>query len=93
MHAFNPRTRGAKSRWVSGFEASLAYKVSSRTARTVHTEKPFLEKNVNIGDKTERTMGEGEELLKKEKGYWARKGKGGSRDWGEAKRRSQENLY
>jgi hypothetical protein len=29
VHAFNPR------RWISEFEASLVYKVSSRTARTI----------------------------------------------------------
>jgi hypothetical protein len=31
-HAFNPSTREAE-RWISEFEASLVYKVSSRTAR------------------------------------------------------------
>ena len=31
-HAFNPSTRG-RSRWISEFEASLVYKVSSRTAK------------------------------------------------------------
>jgi hypothetical protein len=34
-HAFNPSTRGGRGRWISEFEASLFYKVSSRTARTI----------------------------------------------------------
>jgi hypothetical protein len=33
-----------RGRWISEFEASLIYRVSSRTART-NTEKPCLEKN------------------------------------------------
>jgi hypothetical protein len=33
VHAFNPR------RWISEFEASLVYKVSSRTARTIQTRR------------------------------------------------------
>jgi hypothetical protein len=32
-HAFNPSTGGGRGRWISEFEASLVYKVSSRTAR------------------------------------------------------------
>jgi hypothetical protein len=34
---------GGRGRWISEFEASLAYKVSARTARA--TEIPCLEKN------------------------------------------------
>jgi hypothetical protein len=34
-HTFNPRTRGGRGRWISGSEANLAYKVSSKTARTI----------------------------------------------------------
>jgi hypothetical protein len=33
---------GGRSRWISEFEASLVYRVSSRTARA--TEKPYLGK-------------------------------------------------
>ena len=33
---------GGRSRWISEFETSLVYRVSSRTARA--TEKPCLEK-------------------------------------------------
>ena len=33
-HAFNPSTWEAEERWISEFEASLDYRVSSRTART-----------------------------------------------------------
>jgi hypothetical protein len=32
VHTFNPRGRG---RWISEFEASLVYRVSSRTARAI----------------------------------------------------------
>ena len=31
--AFNPSTKGGRGRWISDFEASLVFKVSSRTAR------------------------------------------------------------
>jgi hypothetical protein len=34
-HAFNPRTWGGRGRWISEFEASLVYRVSSRTTRTI----------------------------------------------------------
>ena len=35
MHAFNPSKKGegGRGRWISEFEASLVYRVSSRTAR------------------------------------------------------------
>jgi hypothetical protein len=37
VHAFNPSTwgGGGRGRWISEFEASLVYKVSSRTARAI----------------------------------------------------------
>jgi hypothetical protein len=36
-HAFNPNTLGGggKDRWISEFEASLVYRVSSRTAKAI----------------------------------------------------------
>jgi hypothetical protein len=34
-----------RGRWISEFEASLVYKVSSRTARAIQRKKPCLEKN------------------------------------------------
>jgi hypothetical protein len=34
-HAFNPSTQETEARQISEFEASLAYKVSSRTARAI----------------------------------------------------------
>ena len=42
-HAYNPSTLGDRGRQISEFEASLVYRVRSRTAR-VHKEKPCLEK-------------------------------------------------
>jgi hypothetical protein len=45
VHAFNPSTRGAGGRWISEFEASLVYKVSSRTAKA--TQRNPVSKNPN----------------------------------------------
>jgi hypothetical protein len=42
-HAFNPSTRGGRGRRISEFEASLVYKVSSRTARAIQ-RNPVLKK-------------------------------------------------
>jgi hypothetical protein len=42
-HTFNPSTREARGRWISEFEASLIYKVSSRTARA--TQRNPVSKN------------------------------------------------
>jgi hypothetical protein len=42
-HAFNPSQHlGGRGRRISEFEASLVYRVSSRTARATYTEKPSL---------------------------------------------------
>jgi hypothetical protein len=38
---------GGRGKRISEFEASLVYRVSSRTARAIHTEKPYLEKQKN----------------------------------------------
>ena len=35
VHACNPSTLGGRGRWISEFEASLVYRVSSRTARAI----------------------------------------------------------
>jgi hypothetical protein len=44
MHAFNPSTREAGAgRWISEFEASQVYKVSSRTARAI--QRNLVSKN------------------------------------------------
>lgn len=42
VHTFNPSTRGT-GRWISVFEASFVYKVSSRPARAVQGD-PVLKK-------------------------------------------------
>jgi hypothetical protein len=42
-HAFNPSTLEAEGRWISEFEDSLVYKVSSRTARA--TQRNPVSKN------------------------------------------------
>jgi hypothetical protein len=43
---------GGRGRWISEFEASLVYKVSSRTARA--TEKPCLEKTTTTTTKKKK---------------------------------------
>ena len=35
VHACSPSTLGGRGRWISEFEASLVYRVSSRTARVI----------------------------------------------------------
>jgi hypothetical protein len=50
--AFNQHL-GGRSRWISEFEASLVYKVSSRTARDI--QKPCLEKKKEKKKKVENT--------------------------------------
>ena len=44
MHAGNPSTQGGRNRWSSEFEASMVYRVSSRTARAIQ-RNCVLEKN------------------------------------------------
>jgi hypothetical protein len=41
VHAFNPSTREGRGRRISEFEASLVYKVSSRTAGAIQ-RNPIL---------------------------------------------------
>jgi hypothetical protein len=50
VHAFNP-SRG-RGRWISEFEASLVYRVSSRTART--TQRNPVSKNKTKQNKTKQ---------------------------------------
>jgi hypothetical protein len=46
VHAFNPSTwLGGRGRWISEFEASLVYKVSSRTARAIQRNPVSKNKN------------------------------------------------
>jgi hypothetical protein len=47
-HAFNPSLSGGRGRQISEFEAGLAYKVSSRTARTI-------QRNSVLKNKTKKT--------------------------------------
>jgi hypothetical protein len=39
---------GGRGRWISEFEASLIYKVRSRTARAIH-RNPVLKKKIILG--------------------------------------------
>jgi hypothetical protein len=60
-HTFNPSTRECGGRWISEFEASLVYKVSSRTARAIQ-RNPVSKKNkqttkqIKIESKIEETV-------------------------------------
>jgi hypothetical protein len=51
-HAFNLSTWGGRGRWISEFEVSLVYKVSSRTARA--TERNPVSKNQKPGRKKKK---------------------------------------
>jgi hypothetical protein len=53
-HTFNPSTWGGKGRWISEFEASLVYKVSSRPARA--TQRNPVSKNKQTNKKKKRNM-------------------------------------
>jgi hypothetical protein len=48
--AFNPSTWEAESRWISEFEASLVYRVSSRTARATQ-RNPVSKQNKKLKKK------------------------------------------
>jgi hypothetical protein len=48
VHAFNP----SRGRWISEFEASLVYKVSSRTARA--TQRNPISKKTQTDRQTDR---------------------------------------
>jgi hypothetical protein len=46
-HAFNPRHLGGRGRRISEFEASLVYRVSSRTARAIQRNPVLKNKQTN----------------------------------------------
>jgi hypothetical protein len=43
-HAFNPSNLGSRGRWISEFEASLVYRVSSKTARAAQRNSVWKKK-------------------------------------------------
>jgi hypothetical protein len=53
VHAFNPSTWGGRGKWISEFEASLVYKVSSRTAKA--TQRNPVSKSKTKQNKTTTT--------------------------------------
>jgi hypothetical protein len=53
-HAFNPSIWEAEGRWISEFEASLVYRVSSRTATWTET---LSRKTKNNNNKKEGGVG------------------------------------
>jgi predicted RNA-binding protein YlxR (DUF448 family) len=53
-HTFNPSTREGRGRWICEFEASLDYKVSSRTARAKQ-RNPVSKKQTNKQTKKTKT--------------------------------------
>jgi hypothetical protein len=52
-HAFEPSTQEAEAGWISEFEASLVYKVSSRTARAIQ-RNPVSKNQINKNKKTKQ---------------------------------------
>ena len=52
-HAFNPSTWEGRGRWISEFEASLVYRVISRTART-EQRNPVSKKQKTKQNKTKK---------------------------------------
>jgi hypothetical protein len=53
-HAFNLSTRKAQGRWISEFEASLVYRVSSRTARAIQRNPVSGKQNKTKQNKTKQ---------------------------------------
>jgi hypothetical protein len=54
-HAFKSQHSGGRGRWISEFEASMVYKVSSRTARA--TQRNPVSKNQKIKKKKKKKKG------------------------------------
>jgi hypothetical protein len=54
-HAFNPSIGRGRGRQISEFEASLVYKVSSRTARVIQRNPVSKNNNNNNKKKTNQT--------------------------------------
>ena len=61
-HAFNPSTREAEAGGSLEFEASLVYKVSSRTARAI--QRNPVSKNKQTNKKTKKEIQPGRITLK-----------------------------
>jgi hypothetical protein len=66
---------GGRGRWISEFEASLVYRVSSRTARATHRNP--VSKNINKNKNNQKTLKRNmnvlwNENLRKEMAAWGR---------------------
>jgi hypothetical protein len=55
-HPFNPSTVGGRGRRISEFEANLAYRVSSRTARAIQRNPVLKTKNKKPKPKNQKTI-------------------------------------
>ena len=55
MHTCNPSSLGGKDRWISEFEASLVYRVSSRTARATQRNPASKKQKTNKQTKKKET--------------------------------------
>jgi hypothetical protein len=53
-HAFKSQHSGGRGRWISEFETSLVYRVSSRTARTIQKNPVSKNQNKKIKIKIKR---------------------------------------
>jgi hypothetical protein len=63
-HAFNPQHSGGRGRWISEFQASLVYKVSSRTARAIQRNP------VSTTKKKKKKKRERERERERERNHW-----------------------
>jgi hypothetical protein len=64
VHTFNPKHLGGRGKQISEFEASLVYRVSSRTARATQ-RNPVLENQKTTTKKGNKEWKEGREGGKK----------------------------
>jgi hypothetical protein len=65
-HAFNPSTLGGRGRWISEYEASLVYRVSSMTARATQRNPVSREKKKKRKEKKRKEKKRKEKKRKEE---------------------------
>jgi hypothetical protein len=62
-HAFDPKHLGGRGKWISELEASLVYRVSSRTARA--TQSNPVSKNKKTKNKKNKTKQNNKKRMKR----------------------------
>jgi hypothetical protein len=76
VHTFNLSTQGGRGRQISEFEASLVYKVSSRTARAIQRNPVSKNKNKTKQNKKQTNKSSDQTDLGTSKSKYRNKGKG-----------------